>query len=216
MRKRLFSGIVFLMMFFLSSYAFALEIHEAVKNGDVAKVRTILDNDPSMLTAKDDIGKTPLHWAAGKNQLEVMKVLLDEYNINVNIRNANNGTPLHVAASQANPEAALILIEHGADVNARTLNNSVPLHFAVIKSGRKPGHTQAVKILIENGADVNVATEDGATPLNMAMFRRNQEMINYLKSKGAKPGNPSRRRGGMGRGGRSTENPYLRNYLQDR
>lgn len=201
--------VVFLFLGCLVSFASASEIHEAVKRGDVEKVREILNADPSQLTAKDDIGKTPLHWSAGKNQLEVMRVLLDEYHVDVNIRNANNGTPLHVAASQANPDAAVILIEHGADVNARTKNNSTPLHFAVIKSG-KPGHTQAAKILIQNGADVNAKTDDGVTPLNMAMFRRNQEIIQLLKSKGAQLGTVNR----GGNQNANNENPYLKNYFK--
>ena len=208
MKKNILILNVLILVLLFSSKCFSGEIHEAVKNGDVVKVRQILDNDPSLLTSKDEIGKTPLHWAAGKNQLEVMKVLLDEYHIDVNIRNDNNGTPLHVAASQANPKAAMILIEHGAIVDARTLNNSTPLHFAVFKSG-KPGHIESAKILINNGADVNAKTDEGATPLSMALFRKNNEVINMLKSRGAKAGS-SRKGMGMGRG--STRNPYLENY----
>ncbi|MBU4334196.1 MAG: ankyrin repeat domain-containing protein, partial [Candidatus Omnitrophica bacterium] len=202
MKKFLLAISICLMLFFFPSVSFCSEIHEAAKSGDVVKLRELLDNDPSLLTTKDEIGKSPLHWAAGKNQLEIIKVLLDEYNIDVNIRNANNGTPLHVAASQANPKAAIILIEHGAEIDARTLNGSTPLHFAVFKSGR-PGHIEAAKILIENGADVNAKTDEGVTPLSMAFFRNNKEVINLLKSHGAKPGSSNRRRGRS-----NTINPY--------
>ncbi|OGX54262.1 MAG: hypothetical protein A2267_01975 [Omnitrophica WOR_2 bacterium RIFOXYA12_FULL_38_10] len=209
--KKILSVIFFcLILLFLPRVSHCSEIHEAAKKGDVVKLREILDREPSLLTTKDEIGKTPLHWAAGKNQLEVIKVLLDEYHIDVNIRNANNGTPLHVAASQANPQAVLILIEHGAEIDARTLNNSTPLHFAIIKSG-KPGHIEAAKILIEHGADVNAKTDDGVTPLTMALFRRNTEISDLLKSKGAKPGTSKTR------GGRSNNaNPYMKNYFKDR
>jgi ankyrin repeat protein len=180
-----FSIVVFI--FGCVTIAFAAEIHEAAKSGDIAKLKLLLDKNPELLYAQDEVGKTPLHWAVGKGQIEAIKLLLDTYHVDVNVRNKNEGTPLHVAASQASPEAAKILIEHGADVNARTLNGSTPLHFAAYK-GRKPGHIEAAKILIEHGADVNAKIDTGATPLSMAMFRQNTQIIALLKQHGAKQG----------------------------
>ena len=176
------------------------DVHEAAKSGDIAKLKSLLDNDPKLLYTKDEVGKTPLHWAVGKGQIEAIKVLLDDYKVDVNVRNNNDGTPLHVAASQAQPEAARILIEHGADVNARTRNDSTPLHFAAFK-GKKAGHIEAAKILIENGADVNAKIDTGATALSMAMSRQNTEIIALLKQHGAKPGSMQ---GGMRQRGMQT------------
>jgi ankyrin repeat protein len=129
----------------------------------------------------------------GRGQPEVLKLLLDTYKADPNIRNNNGGTPLHVAASQAQPECARILIDRGADVNARTQNDSTPLHFAAFKG--QSGHFAALKILVESGADVNALTDTGATPLSMAMFRQNTEIAAYLREHGAKPGT---RKGGSG------------------
>jgi len=197
--KKIISGIAVIgVISVLVTRAFCAPIHEAAKSGDITKLRELLDRDPKLLYSKDEIGKTPVHWAVGKGQPEALTVLLKEYKADPNIRNNNEGTPLHVAASQAQPECALILIEHGADVNARTRNDSTPLHFAAYK-GRKPGHIEAARILIEHGADVNAAIDTGATVLTMATFRQNTEIIALLKKHGAKMGAMQRgmRQGGM-------------------
>jgi len=165
-------------------FAFAGQIHEAVKNGDIATVKSLLDNDPSLLYSKDEQGKTPLHWAAGREQLEIMKLLLDTYHVNVDVRNDNNGTPLHVSAAQAHPGAAKILIEHHAQIDARAGDNATPLCYAAIKG--KAGHIEVARILIENGADVNARMNNGATPLAMALYRNNTEMAQLLRANGAK------------------------------
>lgn len=86
---------------------------------------------------------------------------------------------MHVAASQAQPEAARILIRHNAIIDARANNGATPLHFAAFKS--RPGHLEVAKILLENNADVNVRMNNGATALSLALFRRNTEMINLLR-----------------------------------
>jgi len=176
-------SVLAVLSFALSAYAGP--IHEAAKSGDIATLKSLLDQNPSLLYVQDEQGKTPLHWATGRGQLEAMKLLLDTYHVNVDVRNKNSGTPLHVAASQAQPEAALILIQHDAAIDARAKDNATPLHFAAFK-GRKPGHIEVVRILLENHADPNARTDTGATPLAMAISRNNTEVINILRKAGAK------------------------------
>jgi ankyrin repeat protein len=174
----LFLAVVLAVAFSLSA-VFAGEIHEAAKNGNLEKLKALLDKNPELLYVKDELGKTPLHWATGRGQPEAMKLLLDTYKVDVNVRNNNLGTPLHVAASQAQPEC--------------TKNGSTPLHFAAFK-GQKAGHREAAKILLENGADVNAKTDTGATPLSMAAYRNNTEIIAILRTYGAQGGTSQRRR----------------------
>src|SRR4030043_394513 len=99
MRKAVFiiAALVFILLPVLITEA--AEIHEAAKSGDIAKLNELLQKDPGLLYAKDEMGKTPLHWATGRSQPEAMELLLDAYKVDVNVRNDNQGTPLHVAAS---------------------------------------------------------------------------------------------------------------------
>ena len=182
--KSLFSLVLILLCCSLApGISFSEPIHEAAKSGDVTLLRTLLDqdHDQSLLYSKDEQGKTPLHWAVGRGQLEVVKVLLDEYHVKIDVTNGNDGTPLHVAASQAQTKAARMLLDRGAMVNARAKDGATPLHFACFK-GRKQGHVEVARMLLQNGADVNAKMDNGATPLSLATSRGNTEILNLIKA----------------------------------
>jgi len=63
------------------------------------------------------IGCTSLHWAAGSNQIEVIRYLVEERSVAVNITATNKArgrTPLHYAARNGRLQAAKLLVELGA------------------------------------------------------------------------------------------------------
>lgn len=65
MKKLSFCSLLLFFCFFLTIHASADEIHDAAKNGDVAKVKALLNKNPELLHAKTSEGKTPLHMASG-------------------------------------------------------------------------------------------------------------------------------------------------------
>jgi ankyrin repeat protein len=182
------TGTILLIMFFCfisESLLFAAEIHDAARDGDIERLIMLAESDPESLYDLCSMGKTPLHWATGKGHPEIITLLLERFKVPADIRNANNGTPLHVAASQARPDCAEILIEHGADLNARAKDNAAPLHFACFK-GQKSGHIAVAKLLLQKGCDVNPEMKNRATPMNLAKSRNNSEVIELLKKYDAK------------------------------
>ena len=57
--------------------AFAADIHEAAKAGDLDKVQALIKADPDAVNLRDGSGRTPLHWAARNDRLGVAEFLLN-------------------------------------------------------------------------------------------------------------------------------------------
>jgi ankyrin repeat protein len=63
MIKRVLISALLAVVFGISAAAFASEIHEAVRAGDLAKIKALVVKDPKVVNEKDDRGRTPLHFA---------------------------------------------------------------------------------------------------------------------------------------------------------
>uniref|UniRef100_A0A7N4V053 Uncharacterized protein n=1 Tax=Sarcophilus harrisii TaxID=9305 RepID=A0A7N4V053_SARHA len=88
--------------------------------------------------AKDMDGFSPLHYAALKGNVEMVKLFLEAgKNKNINERNIYRKTPLHLAAEQGHGDLIKLLLSCGAAVNALDNNRDTPLHCAC-KTGRRP------------------------------------------------------------------------------
>ncbi len=188
---------------------FPLEIIDAVKKGDLAKVKILFGEDPALIiNIKDSSGATLLHLAAVYNRKTVAEALVAN-GADIDAKRKEGETPLILAASKGHQEMVEMLIANGADVNARESLGYTPLYWAIIgdhwkvaelliasgaavdtKSydGRMPLHAVARKgekamaeLLIANGADVNSQDNKGITPLHKA----GKEMAKLLIAKGA-------------------------------
>ncbi|MGA7241515.1 MAG: ankyrin repeat domain-containing protein, partial [Bryobacteraceae bacterium] len=97
------------------------------------------------------------------------------------------------AAQSSDTAAMKLLIEHGADPKLATKAGDTPLHAAA-GIGWAANWTvnapvpliDAVKYCVELGNDVNAVDNRGYTPLHGAAYLGNNDMINFLVSKGAK------------------------------
>ncbi|MFQ6035973.1 MAG: ankyrin repeat domain-containing protein [Sedimentisphaerales bacterium] len=98
----------------------------------------------------------------------------------VNAKNRQTWTPLHVALWDGHKAVAEQLIAKGAAVNAKDKRGYTPLHFAAIK-----GRTESAELLIAKGADVNVKNRAGQTPLHLAADYGHKDAIELLIAKGA-------------------------------
>lgn len=163
----------------LAPVLWADEIHDAAKQGNLDKVRSLVDTDPALVSAKDKGGHTPLHWAAASGNLDLVRYLLDKGAV-IDAKNAQGLTPLAFTAFQGRVQAAGLLIERGADVNVRNPFNMTPLIIAA-----EQGAVELVKRLIAAGADVGVESRIG-TALHRAAFKGQVEVIQVLLKAGAK------------------------------
>lgn len=122
------------------------ELFEACRNGDVSRVRRLLE--PANVNAKDMAGRksTPLHFAAGFGRKDVVEHLL-QTGANVHARDDGGLIPLHNACSFGHAEVVTLLLCQGADPNARDNWNYTPLHEAAIK-----GKIDVCIVLLQHGA----------------------------------------------------------------
>jgi ankyrin repeat protein len=157
----------------------SLRIHDAVIRGDLAKIRSLLRNDSTLVFSKDNKGETPLFDAPNKATAEL---LLDN-GADVNARDRRLFTPLHVAAGgfTNRKDVVAVLLAHGAQVNARDDLGMTPLYLMAFV----PSQTPKMELLLDHGADANAAANDGMTPLHEAAAGGNKDEVELLLAKGA-------------------------------
>ncbi|KAM3178881.1 hypothetical protein ACTXT7_001711 [Hymenolepis weldensis] len=135
---------------------------EAAKRGNLMKIQRLIT--PDNINCRDTAGRnsTPLHLAAGYNNLEVAEFLLAA-GADVNAQDKGGLIPLHNASSYGHVDVAALLIRHGTSVNAVDKWGYTPLHEAAQK-----GRTQLCSLLLAHGANSLTRNEEGQTPLDLA------------------------------------------------
>lgn len=126
---------------------------------------------------KDAVGRTPLHIAAEKGNMDVAMFLI-ENGANVNVADVNGNTPLvFIINKTGNLKVIQRLLEKGARVNLQNRTGETPLMYAAWH-----GHLAIVQLLLENRADVTLKNLHGRTALTLAESKGHQEIVEMLKA----------------------------------
>jgi ankyrin repeat protein len=152
---------------------------EAVKRGDLERVRALIETNPGFVNSQDTNGRTPLFFAASAGRKDMAELLLAN-GADVNARSNYRHTPLHEAAFEGHPDVVKLLLARGADVDAKNRGDSTALHGAA-----QNGHKEAAELLVANKANVNTRDISGQTPLLLAVFSHNPGLVELLLTKGA-------------------------------
>jgi hypothetical protein len=111
----------------------ATDVCQAAQNGDLSRLKRLLDKHPELLDATAGPGHaTPLHHAVYYRRPAIVDELLRR-KADVNALNGNGATALHDCVSKGTLEMAAMLLDHGADVNIRNYARQNPLAMAVAK-----------------------------------------------------------------------------------
>lgn len=128
-------------------------IHDAAKSGEVEKVRSLLQEDPSLVSSLDENGMTLLDCAAARKQIDVATLLIEK-GADVNLTGHGKLTAIHFAALAGSLEIANVLLAHGADPKARAEDGTTPFELAA-----EMGHKEVAKLLLPY-----VAQDGSASP----------------------------------------------------
>lgn len=140
----------------------AAGIVDAVRAGDAAKVKALIEADPALVAAKDDTDRTPLHWAARGTSHAVLAVLVEK-GADLNALDRGGIAPIHSLASRGDTAGLTLLLDKGADVNLASAQGETALHHAA-----RAGRVEAVRLLVARKADLERANLYGRTPLVLA------------------------------------------------
>lgn len=141
---------------------FTQDIYDACRKGNVELIKQLTKSHPDTINQPNKSGYTPLLIAGYRNQLDVVKVLL-ELGAKVNAL-SEDGTVLTAACFKSNTELVKILLEQHADVNVKNNAGTTPIMFAIMAENE-----EIVRLLLANKADIN------------AMDNANKSVIEYAK-----------------------------------
>ena len=180
--------------------------------GDAARLRSLLDADPSLATATGPSDATPLHFAAS---VEVARLLI-ERGADPTARGGYGWTPLHAAAHGArsrrdvarflatlsNERSIHLACAMGDVQEVRALLDADPslihakqerMSASTLSVGDTPlhiaaalGEVEVATLLLDRGADPNVRSGDGILPLHFAARSGTIEMAQLLVARGAR------------------------------
>ncbi|EAY10973.1 ankyrin repeat protein, putative [Trichomonas vaginalis G3] len=127
----------------------------------------------------DDVNKCFLYsaWLDIPSLLEYFL----SHGANINEKDENGRTALHIAAIYNSKETAELLISHGANINEKDENGRTALHIAAIYNSK-----ETAELLISHGANINEKDENGRTALHIAAIYNSKETAELLISHGAK------------------------------
>ncbi|XP_072534738.1 ankyrin repeat domain-containing protein 6b isoform X2 [Salminus brasiliensis] len=126
-------------------------------------------------------GRTPLHLAAYKGHLEVVRILL-KAGCDLDIEDDGDQTALHRAAVVGNSDVISALIQEGCALDRQDKDGNTALHEVAWH-----GFSQSVKLLVKAGANVHAKNKAGNTALHLACQNGHTQSSKVLLLGGARP-----------------------------
>lgn len=154
------------------------DFFKAIQNDDSVQVSALLSRglDPNTRGPK---GEHPLILAIKTGSTKVAAELLAHPKTQIEVRTAEDESPLMLAALKGYAAICRTLIERDADVNKP---GWTPLHYAATG-----GHIPIVQLLLDAHAYIDAASPNGSTPLMMAAKYADLTAVKLLLDAGADP-----------------------------
>jgi len=182
------------------------DLFDAIRTGDVAKVRDVLGADGGLVDARNPQGQSAvlmacymgrkeirdlllekgatleLHEAAAAGNLSRVKKIVEEKPDLAKGYSPDGFPVMALAAAFGHEEVARYLHGKGADVNAVATNGT---GYTALTGAVAGSHDSLAKWLAENGANVNYRYAKGHSPLLEAAANARLDIVRTLAAHGA-------------------------------
>lgn len=106
------------------------QLFHAIRQGDLAKIKALLQQHPAYLNGQDARGFTPLIMATYTGNSDIARYLLAQ-GAAVNGRDAAGNTALMGVCFKGDQEMAELLISQGADVKLQNKQGNTAMQYAI-------------------------------------------------------------------------------------
>jgi ankyrin repeat protein len=149
-------------------------------NYDDLKTTNLLIENGAHINIKNSDGDSLLHNAATNYDM----ILLFIKKIDVNIKNKNNDTPLHVLCKHINSIKKMqLFIKNGADINAINNDGNTPLHILSKSYDYHNNNNKDAIFLIVNNikkVNINIKNNEGKTPIHYMIEKCNTDLLEFI------------------------------------
>ncbi len=183
MRKYLRFYLIFIFLIFTAcgeddSPAMFEELKLAISTKDEAAVQRILEENPEIVEKKDDMGNSPLHYAAHMGDTSLIQLILDKGG-DIDSANKRGLRPIIFAVNNGDRKTVKYLVEKGSDINSPDVSGLSPVDWALYSR-----HPEIATFLVERGARFDIS-QPGITRLfNFSAFKDNTDVLTWLLGKG--------------------------------
>jgi ankyrin repeat protein len=135
---------------------------------------------PKSLATLDNEGKSLLHHACQRGNLDIVERLLGERDEALACRDYHGRTLMHYATESSRcAETIDILLREGFGIHEKDCRDRTVMHHAASK-----GILKAVEKLLDLGAavDLEALDKDGRTPLQLAAWCSSHAVVDFLRS----------------------------------
>src|SRR5437879_790902 len=145
------------------------EFFDAIKAGELERVKAMVSATPSLVNARGDGGSAIL-TAVYHQRKEIVNLL---------VARGAELTIFEACAAGEFERVERLVAENTVDINAHSDDGWTPLHLAAANN-----KLDALKTLVAQGADVGAANREGLTAVQLADQKGHREAAAFLKRHG--------------------------------
>ncbi|XP_055956595.1 ankyrin repeat and death domain-containing protein 1A-like isoform X3 [Patella vulgata] len=157
------------------------KLHQAAKENDAATIRALYSQNSKEINSKNNLDRTPLHWAAANGNMEAVQALI-EGGADLEGKDKYGMRPVLWAAWFGHLPVLKALIRSGA-----TPLCSNKQGLSIVHCAAENNHVDVMNFILESleGINVNEVDKNDRTPLHLAADNGHLEAVcKLLESKG--------------------------------